>query len=628
MERVLIAVRRRLRLQAALDGGTRVAVVAATVVLVAVYLWQLGILGTRGLLGVLGGAAGLTAAGALACALRRIPLERVAKRIDRSHGLHDRFGSALAFEVQPERTPFMEAAISDARAQAERVSPKRAAPVARPRGLGAVGLVSAAAVIVALLRFPAPGASTPPAAPRVPRLAVASDVLEPEREAVAELEREVAATGDEETAAQARELQELLEQLDAEALTRKQVFDKLAEIEKKLEGEAGDFEALKRALKKAGAELGQSKLTRELAEALKKEDLAEAKKELEKLAEEAARLDAERKEKEKDKKLDEKQREELARSLERAARPQEKSAEEKKREAEEKRLREEERRLRKELAERPNDRELQRRLKRNQRELERLEREKQRLAEQRRQLERLQRELQKAAEQLRQKLSPEAAEALRRAAQQMGQMEDELRKLGNAQRVQVQIAELKEMLRRAGQSGKGQNGQQARLGQGQKGQQGSNGQNQGKTLRLDFNQRAGGDQRTVVLGLPGGRSSVLLPLPGQGQAQPGQPGQNGQGQPNQPGEGIGDQHDPNVLGDPTKIDAKRQMSRIQGQEGEGPSKSETILGSAEKGFAGRGYRRVYSDYTAVVEEVMSKERVPPGYRYYVKRYFQLIRPRD
>jgi len=37
---------------------------------------------------------------------------------------------------------------------------------------------------------------------------------------------------------------------------------------------------------------------------------------------------------------------------------------------------------------------------------------------------------------------------------------------------------------------------------------------------------------------------------------------------------------------------------------------------------------VYSDYTSVVEEVMSKEKVPPGYRFYVKRYFQLIKPRE
>ena len=40
------------------------------------------------------------------------------------------------------------------------------------------------------------------------------------------------------------------------------------------------------------------------------------------------------------------------------------------------------------------------------------------------------------------------------------------------------------------------------------------------------------------------------------------------------------------------------------------------------------YQRVYKDYSAAVEEVMSQEGVPPGYRYFVKRYFKLIRPRE
>jgi hypothetical protein len=82
------------------------------------------------------------------------------------------------------------------------------------------------------------------------------------------------------------------------------------------------------------------------------------------------------------------------------------------------------------------------------------------------------------------------------------------------------------------------------------------------------------------------------------------------------------------MGAATQLDSKRRATRVQGQEGEGPSRSETILGSAEKGFASRGYRRVYTDYSSVVEEVMQKEQIPPGYRYYIKRYFQLIKPRD
>jgi hypothetical protein len=269
------------------------------------------------------------------------------------------------------------------------------------------------------------------------------------------------------------------------------------------------------------------------------------------------------------------------------------------------------------------------------------------MAEQRRKLERLEREMQKAAEELRkqmEKMSPEAQEALRKMAQQMGQMENEIKKLGNGQRTRMQIAQLKEVFRRAGQQGN--NGQQpqdgegqgtnlARNGQPKDGQngQGKNGKN-GKsgTMLKDFNDRAkGGDQndQVMVLGEDSGNGpQVILPLPMGPGDKPGQGG-NGQEMPNQRGEGgIGDQHDPNMMGDKTKLASKRNESRVDGKKGAGPSKSETILGSAERGFASSDYKKVYADYSSVVEEVLSKERIPPGYRYYVKRYFQLIRPRE
>ncbi len=77
----------------------------------------------------------------------------------------------------------------------------------------------------------------------------------------------------------------------------------------------------------------------------------------------------------------------------------------------------------------------------------------------------------------------------------------------------------------------------------------------------------------------------------------------------------------------TQIESKRKLTRVYGKEGAGPTRSQTILGAAEKGFATQAYRKVYGDYTSVSEEVMSKQRVPPGYRFYVKRYFQMIKPR-
>ena len=57
-------------------------------------------------------------------------------------------------------------------------------------------------------------------------------------------------------------------------------------------------------------------------------------------------------------------------------------------------------------------------------------------------------------------------------------------------------------------------------------------------------------------------------------------------------------------------------------------RSEVILGAAERGFASRGYQKVYREYHTVAEEALNKDEIPGGYRFYVRRYFQLIRPRE
>jgi len=94
------------------------------------------------------------------------------------------------------------------------------------------------------------------------------------------------------------------------------------------------------------------------------------------------------------------------------------------------------------------------------------------------------------------------------------------------------------------------------------------------------------------------------------------------------GSGAGTQHDPQMLEDPTGLQRRTQSSRVQGEEGDGASRSEVILGAADRGFVGRGYQEVFTDYEGHAEEVLERDEVPPGYRFYVRRYFQLIRPRD
>ena len=61
---------------------------------------------------------------------------------------------------------------------------------------------------------------------------------------------------------------------------------------------------------------------------------------------------------------------------------------------------------------------------------------------------------------------------------------------------------------------------------------------------------------------------------------------------------------------------------------EGPTNAEVILSAADRGFDGRPYQQVYRTYRTVAEDKIDTETIPDGYRFYVRRYFQLIRPRE
>ncbi len=121
-----------------------------------------------------------------------------------------------------------------------------------------------------------------------------------------------------------------------------------------------------------------------------------------------------------------------------------------------------------------------------------------------------------------------------------------------------------------------------------------------------------------------GQGNATIELPGMGQRERG--GGSGSAQ----GEGqYGDEHvRDSTLDTPTTLDANGTVTRIDGEHGEGATRSQVILGAADRGFASRGYRRVFTDYSGHAEEALEQDEIPQGYRFYVRRYFQLIRPRD
>ena len=104
-------------------------------------------------------------------------------------------------------------------------------------------------------------------------------------------------------------------------------------------------------------------------------------------------------------------------------------------------------------------------------------------------------------------------------------------------------------------------------------------------------------------------------------------GDEGSGPAHGPGQGAG--HDGNVDGKATNSAMRTQDVEAHAVDAQsGPTNSEVILSAAEKGFRGQGYKKVFTQYHTVAEAQIGKDDIPDGYRFYVRRYFQLIRPRE
>jgi hypothetical protein len=50
--------------------------------------------------------------------------------------------------------------------------------------------------------------------------------------------------------------------------------------------------------------------------------------------------------------------------------------------------------------------------------------------------------------------------------------------------------------------------------------------------------------------------------------------------------------------------------------------------AGQRGFVSLPYQKVHGEYARHAERVLERDHVPGGYKFYVRRYFQLIRPRE
>lgn len=81
-------------------------------------------------------------------------------------------------------------------------------------------------------------------------------------------------------------------------------------------------------------------------------------------------------------------------------------------------------------------------------------------------------------------------------------------------------------------------------------------------------------------------------------------------------------------GEKTQMDIKTVDEKLQGQASNAPTTSEIIQSSGQTGFATEAYREVYQTYEHAAEEILENDSVPQGYRHYIEKYFDMIRPQN
>ncbi len=554
---------------------------------------------------------------ALLAALRRRPPAFGALQLDRHHGLQDRISSALAFSELPpaEQTDLMHAAIDDALSQAGALSPRKAAPLRVPAELSVVALLGAGLFAVSLLEVRTVRHLPPPAT--IDAMVMTADDLSLFREATRELEQQAQ---DPEALAAVRRFNQLIEDIAERRLDRREVFERLEQLQQDLElGAEADREALDEGLKNLAKQLEGSELTKPIAEPLSAKRLEDAEKAMRKLAERLRQpID----------KPSKAELEKLRASLKAASEASSKKLaelKEQKRQAEQAR-----RRLLKKKDEKGLSAADQRLLQKKERELERLEREIDKAERAKRQLSKLDRELAEAAQELMKQLN-DSAKSLESGAEDINRMARKEMSDQEKRELLQKLKEMRELLRQQGKGGKERLEQLRRFSQRARGQQGDGkgqqGQGQGKGQGKDGKGPGKGGER-LVLAPGGGGQSVPVPAqaPGAGAGQEGdQPGQGaGQG-----GQQYGSGHDPNLKGEASELQGStKDVSAAAADTGEGSASSEVIYSAAQRGFVGRGYKQIFTDYQTVAEQVIEQDEIPSGYRFYVRRYFQLIRPRD
>ena len=589
-------IRRRLRWQAAVEGAVGGGTVGGLAVAagVAFERWRGAGLHERLPAFVAVGLAGGALAGAAWRALRRLPLERCARRVDAALDGEDRVLSALELRHGPP-SPFSRALVADAVRRMETLAAGVVAPTRRPAGLPALGIAALAVTLAAVTPGRSRAAHSVVAAPPAPmRVPLPAAALEAEREQVRAAAAEAARLGDARLAALAEDLDRALRRLARGTLTDREAFDLLRALQARASEAAETAARDQRAADGAVAALENHPATRAAGEALASGGAGDETRARASLAASADLQPAA-----------------TGRALASAAQSlagasSAAAADEKSPDGQRHLSRNDPAAPAGEgaSATRSGD-------------------------EAQRRLERLARDLDQTAGAC-QNGDPACRAGAGDRARDLAQLERQGAARESMQRLSRTAEQLRQRLGRGEVGGAEASAERgfARAARGEPGRSGEPGASGKPGAESAAREPAGegtspGNGDDATAGGSSDDAEAEAALLTDGDAAPGA-GAAGMGN------GIGHEAGGPPLGPRASETghAEGNDAEVQVRDGAGPSRAEVIGTAAGRGFASRGYARMFTDYAAAVEDALGAADVPEGKRYVVRRYFDLIRPRD
>jgi hypothetical protein len=136
-------------------------------------------------------------------------------------------------------------------------------------------------------------------------------------------------------------------------------------------------------------------------------------------------------------------------------------------------------------------------------------------------------------------------------------------------------------------------------------------------------------------GQPGGESQPGQ-APGvtiQSFAKDGSASPPGPGDPQQPSGQPGSERDTGTTDTPFGKDQNAagkdaQAQQLTGRQGEGQSLQQALTSAGDSSKSKRAYKDLYDAMAPAAQEAVLQENIPLGSRFFIKRYFEAIRPQE